>query len=185
MCALQREEALGDGATLSLGVEAAIRRSRHLGGARRTLKRAYALEAEKSSAEVTLCMRAANAGAPFAARGLPGGKQKPVQEGSAWLATSYKAFTTARVWEREKEFVPLPPPAGHAPAARRWGPARTTIPYHRLAATSILYIPVRMVTYLPCCSSSTARSSIPWLTVSSSIPCSSTSTASKVSSYVA
>jgi hypothetical protein len=66
--ALQREEALGDGATLGLGVEAAIRRSHRLGGARRAPKRAYVLEAEKSGVEVTLLVRAADAGAPFAAR---------------------------------------------------------------------------------------------------------------------
>jgi hypothetical protein len=66
-----------------LGVEAAIRRSRRLGGARQTLKRAYVLEAEKSGAEATLCVQVTNAGAPFAACALPGGKQKPAQEGSA------------------------------------------------------------------------------------------------------
>jgi hypothetical protein len=52
----------------SLGVEAAIRRSRRLGGARRAPKRAYALEAEKSGIEATLHVRAADVGAPFAAR---------------------------------------------------------------------------------------------------------------------
>jgi hypothetical protein len=52
----------------SLGVEAAIRRSRRLGGARRASKRAYALEAEKSGIEATLHVRAADVGAPFAAR---------------------------------------------------------------------------------------------------------------------
>jgi peptidoglycan/xylan/chitin deacetylase (PgdA/CDA1 family) len=59
---------------LGLGVEAAIRHSRHLGGARRTLKRAYVLEAEQSGTDATQRVRAAYVGPPFAVLTMPGAK---------------------------------------------------------------------------------------------------------------
>jgi hypothetical protein len=72
---------------LGLGVEAAIRHSRHLGGARRTLKRAYVLEAEQSGTDATQRVRAAYVGPPFAVLTMPGAKLILAREGSARLAT--------------------------------------------------------------------------------------------------
>jgi hypothetical protein len=107
-------------------------------------------------------------------RALPGGKQKPTQEGSTRLATSYKAFTTARV----------------SAATRRTSSCCSTTRscsyLHPLSQARCYLHPLHFDVdgkLPPCCSSSTARSSIPWLTTSSSIPYDSTSTTSKVSSF--
>jgi hypothetical protein len=80
----------------SLGVEAAIRRSRRL-GARGGRRSELMCSRRRKAAPRRLCTCERLTWEHHLLRALPGGKQKPTQEGSTRLAASYKAFTTARV----------------------------------------------------------------------------------------
>jgi hypothetical protein len=81
---------------------------------------------EQSSAEVTLRVRAADAGPPFVVRAMPGAKLIFEWERSVRLAApdsidhikSSRLLGFEREREKEREFMPLPPPTGQAPAAR-------------------------------------------------------------------